>query len=134
MPKEFEYWNLPNKVTAYPDLLKTANLMESKNKRVCLLILNHCVKIIEEHEEEFLEKYPARKLDLKTLLKRIGAVQQKIREEIQQMQKRVCDPDVMSEIDILRKDAFGHLERGELIQSMKQYTQIVALIDQYRHH
>jgi hypothetical protein len=130
---KFDYWNLPNKLGAYPDLLKAANLMESSNKRTCILILNHCVKMIEEREVEFLEMFPTRKLDLKTLKRRIGLVEEKLRKEIAEMRKRVCDDDVKSEIDQIRKEAYDRLDRGELIQALSRYEQVTALINQYRH-
>jgi hypothetical protein len=123
--------DLPNRVEAYPDLLKQANLMESKNFRMCLLILNHCVKLIEEHSSEFLEKFPTRKADEKTLKKRIGRVEESIRLEIEKMQKHVCDEDIKKEIDQIRNEALAGLEKGNLLYALAKFDQICTLITQY---
>lgn len=55
----------------YPELLRQANILESKNKSQARLFLSYCLALYYSHENEILDKFPERKLDKQILLSRL---------------------------------------------------------------
>ncbi|MHA1674615.1 MAG: hypothetical protein ACTSYI_13435 [Promethearchaeota archaeon] len=58
----------------YPELLRQANTIESSQKKESKEILLQCLAIIKSDEEEFIENYPRRRMDRKTLEKRLAKI------------------------------------------------------------
>jgi len=65
----------------YENLLIKANTSESKNKPLCMEVLQTCLQIINRDPTAFLTKFPNRKYDAVVISKRIASVAQKMEKE-----------------------------------------------------
>lgn len=71
----------PVELKEYENLLIKANTSESKNKSLCMDVLNSCLQIINRDPTAFISKFPNRKYDAIVISKRIGSVAQKMEKE-----------------------------------------------------
>lgn len=59
------------KLEDYPEILRQANILESKDKNQAQLLLSYCLALYYTHENEILEKFPNRTRDKQILISRL---------------------------------------------------------------